>query len=340
MELTPALIIQQNQEKPDKIYLIEMIKANIRSLCPLNQFSKVKSIVFSSNLIEVIPRGTFDKLKDLKELDISCNFISSLDGLVIPSLVRLVISFNRIETLEWISGYKNLQVLKAEGNKITSMKPLQPLGNLKLVNLSLNQISQIQGISATDIDELYLENNSIEQINPRDIRQTLKILFLKGNQLNDASFLENLKELETLNLDKNEFQTLESFSMLPNLNELYLSTNQIFMIGNKLELNELFPVLASLDLSNNSLYDRVELLCLRQLSTLRELNLQGNPCAEIENFEEIIMEDYPQLIILNDKQIARPTYLEELAKIKDTLKDEGFNTHPVLLQLCQSAKIW
>ena len=52
------------------------------------------------------------------------------------------------------------------------------------------------------------------------------------------------------------------------------------MVGTASELGELLPSLTQLDLANNSLYSKLELLCLARMQGFYELDLRGNPCAE------------------------------------------------------------
>lgn len=92
---------------------------------------------------------------------------------------------------------------------------------------------------------------------------------------------------------------------LPFLTELLLSKNKIFLLGFAAEIHEMFPVLELLDLSYNSLYDRFELLSLSKITSLFELDLEGNPCSERADFIDIASKDYPKLLVLNSIQINR-----------------------------------
>ena len=67
----------------------------------------------------------------------------------------------------------------------------------------------------------------------------------------------------------------------------------------------MFPLLYSLDLSCNSLYDRFELLTLNKIESLFELDLEGNPCATSELFLEKLIKDYPNLRVINNNIIEK-----------------------------------
>lgn len=110
---------------------------------------------------------------------------------------------------------------------------------------------------------------------------------------------------------------------MPALEELYLAENRLYMLGTSMELIQLLPALNTLDLSFNSLYDRVELLCLKEHSIMYELDLQGNSCANKEKFDAELMQDYPQLGILNGKRLARAGALErEIEELKEQIELE------------------
>ena len=149
--------------------------------------------------------------------------------------------------------------------------------------------------------------NRIQNIIPGQLPGSLTTLNAWGNQLTDASFLKTLPNLESLYLDQNKLSSLEDFPVLRRLTDLSLSENQIFMIGNSLLVHELFPKLVFLNLSKNSLYDRVELLTLSEVPSLLELDLSGNPCAESPEFEARVLEDYPQVIAVNQKYVEKDT---------------------------------
>ena len=95
--------MQSHTEKPDKLYTLELSKLSLCRLCSLSSYSKLKSINLSSNLLESLEGGSIDKLKDLKEIDLSCNSLDNTQFLSCSSILKINISFNRIEHLENLS---------------------------------------------------------------------------------------------------------------------------------------------------------------------------------------------------------------------------------------------
>jgi Leucine-rich repeat (LRR) protein len=100
MELTFEGILQSHGEKPEKILGLEASKLKLTAICPLHPFTKLKSINLASNLIESLSNSQIDRLRDLKDLDVSCNSLRTTLGILNPGLVRLNIGFNKLEVLE------------------------------------------------------------------------------------------------------------------------------------------------------------------------------------------------------------------------------------------------
>lgn len=147
--------------------------------------------------------------------------------------------------------------------------------------------------------------NHLSQISPSDLPSSLKILHLRGNLLENTSFLIKTTGLESLSLEHNALETLTDFTPLPSLNELFLANNKIFLLAFPKEIHEMFPNLRLLDLSQNSLYDRFELLTLSKIVSLFELDLTGNPCAILDDFIEKAAKDYPAVSVINNFQVSR-----------------------------------
>jgi Leucine-rich repeat (LRR) protein len=100
MELTLENIFSTHGERPEKILGLEVSKLKLTRICSLLPLAKLKSINLANNLIESLDYSYIDRLKDLKELDVSCNSLQSTSGLLNPGLIKLNIGFNKIESIE------------------------------------------------------------------------------------------------------------------------------------------------------------------------------------------------------------------------------------------------
>jgi len=129
---------------------------------------------------------------------------------------------------------------------------------LKELNLSLNNISDInilQKVNIKELKELYLSWNKISDINilQKVNFKELNILDLSDNQISDINILEkvNFKKLKELNLCLNNISNINILEKVDfkELNILDLSDNRISDINILEKVN--FKKLKKLNLSNN-----------------------------------------------------------------------------------------
>ncbi|XP_036074204.1 extracellular matrix protein 2 isoform X6 [Rousettus aegyptiacus] len=174
---------------------ISCISADLTQIPPLTT-PEITSLELSGNSITSIPDEAFNGLPNLERLNLSNNNITSsgigpkafkllkklmhlnMDGntlVEIPSelpstLEELKINENNLQAIdeESLSDLSQLVTLELEGNDLseTNVNPLafQPLKSLSYLRLGRNKFRIVpQGLPAS-IEELYLENNQIEEI--------------------------------------------------------------------------------------------------------------------------------------------------------------------------------
>ena len=82
------------------------------------------------------------------------------------------------------------------------------LNSLKILDLNLNSISQIEGLERIQLEELYLSHNHIREILPIDLPSSLKVLNLRKNSIASVQFLSKVPGLESLNIEDNKLVIL------------------------------------------------------------------------------------------------------------------------------------
>ncbi|KAG6774925.1 hypothetical protein POTOM_018343 [Populus tomentosa] len=204
------------------------------------------------------------RLKKLENLDLSGNsyidsIFSSLTGL--SSLKFLDLSDNELTGSAGFYGLRKLEALSLNELTIIGSTLLQSLGalpslktlSLRANNLSGTSISQVPFFNLTTLEELYLDRtalpvNFLQNIIPLP---ALKILSASGCDLHDTQGWGELKNLEQLDLSRNNLEGSlpDSLDGLKNLEQLDLSGNN---------LKGLLPD------------------CLRNLSSLQLLDVSGN----------------------------------------------------------------
>ena len=175
-----------------------------------------------NNALTSVPSSSLQQLTLLDRLDLSNNdikMLSSSDFIAVQKLTYLELSENQISSI--------------------SQKTFLPLKNLVTLKLNGNKLGNSPGSLKT----------LAECVNLRDL--DLKSNLIKGSLSHEM--LPILKELETLNLERNSFSSVqrETFKNYPKLKSLTLNHNQIDVLADDafFGLNSL----QKLDLSYNGI---------------------------------------------------------------------------------------
>uniref|UniRef100_A0A8C2TJ50 Extracellular matrix protein 2 n=1 Tax=Coturnix japonica TaxID=93934 RepID=A0A8C2TJ50_COTJA len=253
--------------------------------------SYLTSLDLTGNIITTISNEAFNGIPNLEWIDLSKNNISSsgigpnafktlkklkrlyLDGntlVHIPSelpstLEEIKINDNQLHAIDEdaLKGLKNLVTLELEGNKLSeaNVSPLAfyPLKSLSYLRLGRNKFRIIPQGLPTTLEELYLENNQIEEVSEICFNHTRKInvIVLKHNKLEEHRIAPlawiNQENLESIDLSYNKLYHVPSY--LPK------SLLHLILIGNQIEripgyvFGHMKPGLEYLYLSFNKLTD-------------------------------------------------------------------------------------
>lgn len=189
--------------------------------------SHITTLSYSGNSLGHFPNKLLSLvLANLSEINFSQNFISTLDSL--EDFSRML-SRDRIETIDL--SFNNLSIIDDEN--------FAHLSNLKFLNLSHNQISQIN---------LFAFSTNSDQITKLD---------LSHNLITDSSLefllFSNLINIKWLNMDYNRLTYLSNHFLfnLYNLEYLSISNNQLKSLDLFYLVNRNNKFLKFIDLSNN-----------------------------------------------------------------------------------------
>uniref|UniRef100_A0A8C2YQZ0 Opticin n=1 Tax=Chinchilla lanigera TaxID=34839 RepID=A0A8C2YQZ0_CHILA len=154
------------------------------------------------NRISHIRAGDFKGLTKLKRIDLSSNFISSIDNdalYSLPALQDLILSENQLAALPMLPS--GLELLDVRLNRLQS-SGIQPrafgaLAKLQFLFLADNLLDSVPGPLPLSLRSLHLQNNVIETM-PRDAfcdveehrhtRRLLEDIRLDGNPINLSLF--------------------------------------------------------------------------------------------------------------------------------------------------------
>ncbi|KAM6256621.1 extracellular matrix protein 2 isoform 2-T5 [Porphyrio hochstetteri] len=212
----------------------------------------------------ISPRA-FKILKKLKRLYLDGNMLVHIPSELPSTLEEIKINDNHLHAIDedGLQDLKNLVTLELEGNKLSeaNVSPLAfyPLKSLSYLRLGRNKFRIIpQGLPAT-LEELYLENNQIEEVSEISFNHTrnINVIVLKHNKLEEHRIGPlawiNQENLESIDLSYNKLYHVPSY--LPkSLLHLVLVGNQIERIPGYV-FGHMKPGLEYLYLSFNKLTD-------------------------------------------------------------------------------------
>ena len=165
-----------------------------------------------------------------------------------------------------------------------------------------NELSLLFGEELTNLKNLYLQNNEIQNITPLQNVVNLEILNLAGNKIQAITYIDLNKNLSSLNLVDNQIENISPLSDLKELQDLRLSNN----ILTDISLLEKLTHLSILHLNNCQLKS-TQLSAIANLTQLTELKLRDNA---LENIDFVSKLTKLQVLELTNNQIADITPLE------------------------------
>lgn len=213
-----------------------------------------------------------------------------------------------------IKTFNGLTQLKLNNNKLEYIDYIQELPNMKILDLSGNQIQPLENseifFGCTSLEELNLSDNKVIDLNAtyyQHIRGTLRVLKINNNRdmeyenirLSSLQWLENFKELEIVEAENNEITESKFFANLTNLQELYLKGNSLVNLDDMKGL----PNLTIIDISDNKFWNLKLLQSWGKDISKSLITNKGSSIKGLKWFwslEKIILDDE---VMKNDKYL-------------------------------------
>jgi len=226
-------------------------------------------------------------------------------------------NIKRISDIKGLDSLQNLKYLILANNNISKIENLNMLSNLEELDLSMNEIEEIYSLeNLVNLKQLNLSQNHIQEIKGLDSLKNLEILNLSYNQINRIEGLNNLKNLHFLALFYNEISEIQNIDALENLKELYLDFNRIATISGLEKLANL----ENLSVRQNRI-SKIE--NINALSNLTSLDLSRNQISKIEGLEGNKNLKFLNLymnVISEIQGLDHLTVLEELTLFDNNIK--------------------
>ncbi len=220
-------IEELNLDGDENISLIGFEELNNLKRLTLNDFSKVEGLEGNTSLI----RLEVDHTVDINQIA----SIKSLRELII------VIGFDEKYKLKSLERFANLEKLRI-GGEVGDEIALGQLNNLKILDLSGQQISAISKIDGLDklvkLEELDLSCNNLTELSGLETLKNLKVLDLGENySIKNIDGIANLKNLEILNLYENKIVDFRVLNKLDKLVKVNVAQNGIDKMDIKKQLD-------------------------------------------------------------------------------------------------------
>ncbi|KPP57614.1 prolargin-like [Scleropages formosus] len=242
--------------------------------------TELKWINLDNNRIRRVERQVFEKLPNLLFLYMERNNLREVPNNLPANLEQLRLSHNQITKIPAgvFNNMEHLALLDLHHNKLSdsdlSRNIFRGLRNLVQLNLAHNILRKMPSNVPSNIYQLFLDKNNIEEI-PMDYFKDLNnIAFvrLSYNQLTDKGIPKkvfNVSTLLDLHLAHNKLNTVPIFN--PQLEQLYLNNNDIEVMSMNLYDEGILPKLRYLRLDGNHLSPPVPMdviMCFRHLKSI------------------------------------------------------------------------
>ena len=196
LELNACSELNLNTMPPVPIKQLSLRYSSVKNLSALNKLHNLRMLTVSEP-------GNLDFIRDLKLT--SLTVINSAKPLCLKPLIN-----SDIAELELI----NCPLLTVE--------PLAQCENLKTLNLTLNQISDITPLSGTQIKNLFLGGNPIRNLEALTQCRLLRQLFISQCPVSSLEPLSALPLLKNMKIEKTLIYSLEPLTRTA-LEEIWLS---------------------------------------------------------------------------------------------------------------------
>jgi len=251
---------------------------DITDISILACFLHLRYIDLSGNKLK--DASPLNHLQHLLTLKIDLNLLKSPQLNELPFLQQADFSSNKITDTEGIE-HPMLEQLNLNGNELTEVGQLnrKKLTRLRVIEFRGNRLTTTEGLGLPNIQKIYLGENMIKTIEGLAELEHLTTLYLRHNDISTLDgFSENMKNLQYLNLRKNNIESMHEVSKLkclPMLRALILRENPI--CNDESYRVEVLVILRRLERLDQDTFNEDERSEAEEISTQRaEAEMEGD----------------------------------------------------------------
>ncbi|OJD38687.1 conserved leucine-rich repeat protein [Diplodia corticola] len=222
--------IAQLAGAPTSLRRLNISNNCLNSLTSWSHLTNLQYLDVSGNAIDSL-KG-FSMLIHLRELKVDDNEVDSLEGVLeLDGLLKLSAKGNKIRRVDFQGAYlERLTELDLSDNEISSIRSLDTLKSLEILNLDENDLSTFSSGRVSRVKRLGLSRNRLARLDVSSFR-SLETLGADSNNLSSISGIAKLRNLRALSVRDQHpasgvFDTA-SFLANTDISELCLSSNTI-----------------------------------------------------------------------------------------------------------------
>ena len=180
---------------------------------------------------------------------------------------------------------------------------------LSYVGVGLTSLEQLPDLGKhAQIRTLCLHGNRLTSLNGIDRLTSLTDLNVSSNELQNAHSLQAMTTLVCVNFASNRLENLDGLHALPNLKRLTVCHNMVTSPTNFAHQAACKCSLEYFDMQNNLITSLEDLAIFKSFTNLRHLKVAGghpgNPICSVPGFQQIIVQQLPQLETLDGQPCA------------------------------------
>ncbi|MBR2240190.1 MAG: leucine-rich repeat domain-containing protein [Clostridia bacterium] len=178
----------------------------IEDIAGLEQFKNLNSVNLSNNSVKWMS-DTLGKMNSLETLELrECGLKELSELRTAKTLKQLDVSHNEIQDITYLSNLENLEYLLLNDNRIeNNLGALNRLSNLRVLDISNNNVTSLEQISSLKLETLYANYNKISDISVID-RSEMQNLSLNNNIIDLETNENNVEIPNIINLDSDKLE--------------------------------------------------------------------------------------------------------------------------------------
>ena len=259
----------------ENLKLLSLVNCDITDIEDLSNLNTLNTVILKDNENLNID---YSKLPStIYKLDLTNTNLNDIENISLKNISSLYIGLNPITSIKGIEKLKGISLIDISNTNIKDLERINDAQNgndsfrsisIIMANSKLEDVSIFNNINS--LISLDVSNNNITDISKLD-NNSLSSITLSGNKITKG--FDKIVNIEEIYLDNCGLTNLNDFVELNTTNYIDLSNNEI----NNIDNIEVFKNVKEINLTNNNIKD---ITPINKLTNLESLSLEGNKNIE------------------------------------------------------------